>query len=376
LRLEASSLKIAMASAYFALMSGGGEYYTLYLSRALRKLGHEIEIVCGKDIFGRHIPLSDEFPLHLVPQVYALRQLAMKYPKLSPFLWRVHEHQYAYNCRKYLADRYDVVHVHDPGSLIAVASARPTGASVATLHGRPAARLKKFLKRLDGIIAVSEDVASNLRGMGFDPVVVTPGVDFEIFHPMGADRCRRELGLDGRVILFVGRLNRLKGLEYLIAAMKKVNERFENARLVIVGDGPLEESCRELSSSHGIADSVIFKGRVSHTDLPKFYVAADVLVLPSFYESFSMVVLEAMASGCPVVTTRNVQAVMAMGDEASEVISAGDSDAIASSVTAILADEALAADMRGKGFEFVKTFDWTTRAVQVEQIYDEVTGRR
>ena len=365
-------MKIAMASAYFALMSGGGEYYTLYLSRALRKLGHEIEIVCGKDIFGRHIPLSDEFPLHLVPQVYALRQLAMKYPKLSPFLWRVHEHQYAYNCRKYLADRYDVVHVHDPGSLIAVASARPTGASVATLHGRPAARLKKFLKRLDGIIAVSEDVASNLRGMGFDPVVVTPGVDFEIFHPMGADRCRRELGLDGRVILFVGRLNRWKGLEYLIASMKEVNECFKNARLVIVGDGPLEELCRELSSSYGLADSVIFKGRVSHLDLPKFYAAADVLVLPSFYESFSMVILEAMACGCPVVTTRNVQAVMTFGDEALGVVSAGDSDAIASSVKAILADEALAADMRRRGFKFAKTFDWMMRAVQVEQIYHEV----
>lgn len=369
-------MKIAMASAYFALMSGGGEYYTLYLSRALRKLGHEIEIICGKDIFGRYVPLSGEFPLHLVPQVFALRQLAMKYSKLGPFLWRVHEHQYAHSCRKYIEDRYDVVHVHDPGSLIAVASARPTGASVATLHGRPAARLRKFLKRLDKIVAVSEDVASFLRGMGFDPVVITPGVDFEIFHPIEADRCRRELGLDGRVILFVGRLNPWKGLEYLIAAMKNVNECFRNASLVIVGDGPLEESCRQLSSSHGISDSVIFKGRVSHTDLPKYYAAADVLVLPSFYESFSMVVLEAMACGCPVVTTRNVQAVMAMGDEASEVIPPGDSDAIASSVTGILADEALAADMRRRGFEFVKNFDWMTRAVQVEQVYNEVTRRK
>lgn len=369
-------MKIAMASAYFALMSGGGEYYTLYLSRELRKLGHEIEIICGKDVLGRHIPLSDEFPLHLVPQVFALRQLAMKYPKLSPLLWRVHEQQYAHSCRKYMADRYDVVHVHDPGSLIAVASAAPMGASVATLHGRPAARLRKYLKRLGGIIAVSEDVASVLRGMSFDPVVITPGVDFEVFHPMDADKCRRELGLDGPVILFVGRLNRLKGLEYLIAAMKKVNECFRNVSLIIVGDGPLEKLCRELSSAHGIADSVVFKDRVSHKDLPKFYAAADVLVLPSFYESFSMVVLEAMACGCPVVTTRNVQAVMAMGNEESKVISAGDSDAIASSVAAILADESLAADMRRKSFEFVKNFDWMTRAVQFEQIYNEVTSRK
>jgi len=138
--------------------------------------------------------------------------------------------------------------------------------------------------------------------------VVPFGVNTATFKTLRPDRARRRLGLDksAALILFVGRFVSIKGLERLLAAVALVAEPENIMLLLIGGDGAGADTTvrlRSLADHLGIGDRVQFIGRVAHADLPDYYNAADLLVLPSYYESFGLVVLEALASGTPVVAT-------------------------------------------------------------------------
>jgi D-inositol-3-phosphate glycosyltransferase len=110
-----------------------------------------------------------------------------------------------------------------------------------------------------------------------------------------------------KIILYVGRIERLKGLDILLTAISLLEER-SDVRLLVVGGSPVRD--RELdrlksgAARLGIADMVTFTGSVPQSELPTYYSAADVFVLPSHYESFGLAALEAMACGIPIVVSR------------------------------------------------------------------------
>jgi len=138
--------------------------------------------------------------------------------------------------------------------------------------------------------------------------VVPFGVDTATFKALRSDTARVRLGLDksAALILFVGRFVPIKGLERLLTAVALVSEPENIELLLIGGDGAGADATirlRSLADHLGIGDRVHFVGRVAHADLPDYYNAADLLVLPSYYESFGLVVLEALSSGTPVVAT-------------------------------------------------------------------------
>ena len=142
-----------------------------------------------------------------------------------------------------------------------------------------------------------------------DRISIVPcGVDLSLFRPLDMGEARRKLGLNGeRLILYVGRIEPLKGLDLLCraAAMLEPDEPFKV--LIVGGDPDSEEEVsevRNLGQGLGIADSLQFMGRIDQDALPFYYSAADVCVVPSYYESFSLVALEAMACGTPVVGFR------------------------------------------------------------------------
>jgi D-inositol-3-phosphate glycosyltransferase len=138
--------------------------------------------------------------------------------------------------------------------------------------------------------------------------VVPCGVNLERFRPMDKARARQLLGFspEEAIVLFVGRFAPLKGIERLLAAATRLEEP-RRLRLVLVGgngDGtPESHQVRHLSEAYRIQDSVTLAGRVAQGQLPPYYSAADVLVVPSYYESFGLVALESLACGTPVVAT-------------------------------------------------------------------------
>jgi D-inositol-3-phosphate glycosyltransferase len=137
------------------------------------------------------------------------------------------------------------------------------------------------------------------------------GVDTDLFVPGDRAEARGRLGLDDRpVLLWVGRLAPIKGLDTLLDAVARLRTTHVGVRLLIVGgdaDEPSnghEASLRQRIDRLGLNDAVRFIGPQPQSVLPLYYVASDVTVLPSYYESFGMVALEAMACGSPVIASR------------------------------------------------------------------------
>jgi D-inositol-3-phosphate glycosyltransferase len=136
--------------------------------------------------------------------------------------------------------------------------------------------------------------------------VIPCGVDLNLFQPFDRASARSQLSLaaNAELLLYVGRFAPLKGLDGLVDALRDLKPRYPHLRMMVVGgDGPQATSTRTLEQlvyRNGLSSCVDFAGRVDQDCLPPYYSAADVLVLPSHYESFGLVVLEALACGTPV----------------------------------------------------------------------------
>jgi D-inositol-3-phosphate glycosyltransferase len=136
--------------------------------------------------------------------------------------------------------------------------------------------------------------------------IVPCGVNMELFQPVARNVARQRLGLNNeKTLVFVGRLDPLKGVERLVEAVPHLGDS-PGLKLIIIGgdessSGEVEKLC-QLSSSLGIRDKVNFRGTVKQTELPYYYSAADICVVPSYYESFGLVALEALSCGTPVVS--------------------------------------------------------------------------
>ena len=228
-------------------------------------------------------------------------------------------------------ERYDLVHSHYwLSGLAGIEVSRGLGVPhVATFHtlamlklqARPgeresARRIRAetaVLGSVDGVVVSTRGEADEIaRLYGVDPgrlAVVAPGVDLDLFRPVDRAESRRRLGIsEDCVVLYVGRLEPLKGLDILVRAVADL-QMADATRLVVVGGGDrgsdgIARQLGRLARSLGIGERVTFAGAVPQSDLPTYYGSANVLVLPSHYESFGMVALEAMACGTPVVVSR------------------------------------------------------------------------
>ena len=180
----------------------------------------------------------------------------------------------------------------------------------------PAERLeaeRRLVHSVDRIVAATEHERQLLRQVFRVPrprVAVIPlGVDLEQFRPRDKAAARAELGRpEGeRLLLAVGRIEPLKGFDILIRALAEMTERERVSLLVVGGDeraAPEFARLRAVAQEVGVADRVQFPGAIPHPRLAVHYNAAELVVVPSFYESFGLVALEAMASGLPVVASR------------------------------------------------------------------------
>ena len=165
----------------------------------------------------------------------------------------------------------------------------------------------------DRIVAFSgheRDAMARLYGADPSRVMLAPcGVDLAKFRPLDQKEVRSRLGLNGeKVLLYVGRVEPLKGLDLLVETAAQMEAGEHNVRMMVVGGGgpgePETDRVRRLAEERQVDGLIDFVGRVAHDELPLYYNAADVCVVPSYYESFGLVALESMACGTPVVASR------------------------------------------------------------------------
>ena len=218
-----------------------------------------------------------------------------------------------------------------------------------------------------------------LCGADPDIINVVPcGVDLDLFMPMDKEVSRRKLGLrqGERIILFVGRIEPLKGIDILISAAAQLHED-ENFRVLIVGgDDRTEQRVAELRAHAerlGVDHHISWVGAVPHEDLPDYYNAADVCVVPSYYESFGLVAIESMACGTPVVASRVGGLTTTISDgETGYLIPWRCPEPFAERLELLLDNDELRASFGQAAREAVQRFRWANVADAVAAMYDEL----
>jgi glycosyltransferase involved in cell wall biosynthesis len=182
------------------------------------------------------------------------------------------------------------------------------GTDVHTLAAGPLAdKLRWALRGARAVVGPSRPLVERAIELGADPRharVIPNGIDAELFHPRDRLEARRALDVpqEGKQILFVGRLEPQKGTDELLVAFEALRAKRPDARLVMIGDGVSRSAHEQLVRERGLP--VLFAGWQSHAEVADWLAASDVLALPSWAEGTPNVVLEALASGRPVVATR------------------------------------------------------------------------
>jgi starch synthase len=280
----------------------------------------------------------------------------------------------------------DIIHAHSYGQFPtfagSLASALDHSILIVTPHsdaGRPSWSKRQFdrvvprltLKAATRVIAVSEHEAACLLRMGVarDRIRVIPnGVDVEEFAGVGTRRDR-----EGLVGLFVGRLDPdQKGLDVLIRAMAML-PRSPPLRLRLVGeDWGGAELLRQLAQRLGVADRLSYIGKLSRSELVKEFAEADFLVLPSRFEPFGVVILEAMAAGLPVIASRvgGIPEIVAEG-RTGLLVEPDSPDALAESLEHLSQDESLRHSMGRAARERVEEYAWDSIVPRILSVFVE-----
>ncbi len=299
-------MRIAFITEHFYPYTGGISEHTFYLAQSLAR-EHDVLVFAPLYSGIRYVPLPER-PLFRIIRTGK----AAFFPANGSLTAFTYTPKTLFRLRDYLKTGFDVVHIQ--GSVVPTmplfsAVLNTDAIKVVTYHAHHGKSigytffkpvLQKALSMVHGHIAVSQAAKATIqRHFELENVHIIPnGVDIKRFTPYGE---KVEKFADGKFnVLFVGRLEKRKGLKVLLESLKDVEN--EKIRLIIAGDGPLLKKYE--GAAQNLKVDVVFVGKVSPLTLSALYRSADVLVAPSIKgESFGIVLLEAMASGVPVIAS-------------------------------------------------------------------------
>lgn len=222
-----------------------------------------------------------------------------------------------------------------------------------------------------------EHEVSSLFQLPRDKVYVIPnGVDMQKFKAKKENATGRlkQSPNNEKIIFYIGRLVREKGVQVLLAAGPQIFAAVPDARIVIAGTGPMERELKRQAHDTGIGHKVTFAGYVSDQMRAELYAKAAVAVFPSLYEPFGIVALEGMASGTPVVVsdTGGLAEIVTHGENGLKALP-GNVDSVAGNIIALLKDEQLARKIAENGRALVKeVYDWKQIAAKTAEVYSTV----
>jgi glycosyltransferase involved in cell wall biosynthesis len=370
-------------------LTGGGGYHVYNLARELVRKGVNVTVFT---LNKGHASLlaKTEVEIHFgkvkvvrVPAFYIPKTTYAIAPQLVPLL---------------LKEDADIIHTHGyqffPSDVALLASKIKKSPLVLTLHGFPrdfdklSHRAyftffgKEILRTASKIISVSQRVAYEFRSIGVpeEKITLVPnGVDLEEYKQLpSGDLFRKRLDIkeDERMLLTIGRLEKIKGFQYLIKALPSIIKEVGSTKLVIAGpEFSYGSELKQLVEETNVRDNVIFYGPINGKEKFEAFSAADIVTIPSLYEGFGILLLEAMAAGKPLIATSTGAAPEIIQNGKNGIlVNPGDSEDLAGKVIKLLSDERLMSFISQESRKTVEAFDWEKVSEHIHKLYIDCLG--
>ncbi|NUQ84216.1 MAG: glycosyltransferase [Anaerolineales bacterium] len=386
--------------------TGGMNVYVRELTRQLGQMGIHVDVFTRSQ--DEHVPhvLHDLGYGNRVVHVPAGPETPLPKQELADYIPEFVEGVRAFACEKGI--KYDIIHSHYWMSGLAAASLSDLWAGAPIIHmfhtlGEMKNRVartdaeregeyringeRQVLRRANRVVVATLAELTQLRFLykadTSKLVVIPPGVDVSHFYPIPSDEAKMYVGLkpEDRMVLFVGRIEPLKGVDTLIQAMccLQLKDKRRPVHLAIIGGDPsasreqmtaemarLQKLCDELA----MGQTVVFLGMRDQDKLPYYYSAAEVLVMPSHYESFGMVALEAMACGTPVIASEvGGLAYLVRDGETGFTIPDQEPEKLCEKISWLLNDPELHESMSRRAVEYAQDYAWEKIAKQIVETY-------
>lgn len=391
--------------------SGGQGIYLRYLSRSLRDLGHEIDVVSGPPypdlddgIRLIKLPSLDLYSMSSVQRLFIDPRKLNTFPSLAEWLGTISGYfsePLAFGMRAYGLirnsedNKYDIIHdnqtlaygvlkiqelgypvvetIHHPVTIdrdLAIKSATSLKDKLGLKRWFSFINMQiKVARRLSHIITVSQTASRHIAdtfGISEDKLrVIYNGIDTDIFSP--SPKVNR---LENRLLVVISRDTAVKGLRYMLEALAVLRQK-HNLELIVVAKGTDNSTTQKLISNLGIRDYVKFIDEIDTAELINQYRLASVVVIPSIYEGFGLPAAEAMACGVPVVSTTAGALPEVVGD-AGILVPSADTKALAEAISALVVSPNKRKHLSEMGRKrIVQMFNWRNTAQRTADVYAE-----
>jgi D-inositol-3-phosphate glycosyltransferase len=382
--------------------AGGQNVYVRQVGEALAKLGWQVDMFTRKtreddETIVQHSPHCRTIRLIAGPQEFVPRDRLFEFMPAFVEAFQTYQAKYHYPLihTNYWMSAWVGLQVKKTHNVQLIHTYHSLGAiKYQAVPNRPAiahTRLEveqQILEQSNCIVATSPQEQEALRTL-VSPLghieVIPCGTDIENFQAIPKSEARSQLGFkpDEQIALYVGRFDPRKGIETLVRACAQLKAN-PDLRLVIVGgsdptqpDGQERLRIGAIVEVLGLAKQTTFVGRVGHDRLPLYYTAADVCVIPSHYEPFGLVAIEAMACGTPVVASAvGGLKFSIVPEETGLLVPPQNVEAFAEAIQRILSDELWAKKLRKQASERVqRNFSWSGVAAQLSDLYRRVLAQ-
>jgi glycosyltransferase involved in cell wall biosynthesis len=388
-------MKIAQVNVYFhPLMVGGAEWYVYNLSKELVKRGHEVHVYTVDTYKGRKVLPRDE----VVDGINVHRMPLWLDISYRVKIWK--------GLQKSLTNGgFDIIHTYDYGQLHSYVSAKagkkigcPVALTVFDVHSMiPRSLGKRFLislfdkyvarftlKNATKILLRAPNLVDSLTRMGASPgkIVITPsGVEDVALEPADRSAFTQKYGILGKpIVLYLGRLNPMKGPQHLIMASHSILAKHPETAFIFVGpdQNNYRNKLTQLGRNLGVLDHLVFTGPIYDFETKmQAFAASDVFVLPSGYEGTSQAIFGAMAQARPIVATNRGGIPFQIGHEQEGLlVEYANERALASAILRLLDDNEFAIGLGLKAKEKVKSFTYSILANQIENIYFDMAKNK
>ncbi len=367
-------MKILFFHRWVGVHGGGTETHLKMLAFKLKELGHDVEILTregnelkeNKDIKVWRIPKTlfespysyEDFRVYIYTFIYMI--------KAALFLLYL----------KYIKKKnYDVVSVHFTVEALIMRILKPLlkWPYVFILEGYTDHEAKEA-KHADAVVGISMDEIKRVKEKyGYEPIFIPIGIEKKKFQSKAKSIKNEYCKKNEKFVLTLCRIEPRKDIPTLIEAIDIIvnKKKYTDAKFIIVGEGISSNKIKEMIKDKNLTKYAIMVGRIDDKDVPSYYKSADLFVLPTLYEGFGIVFIEAMCFGVPIIST-NISAVPEVVGNAGILIEPKNPELLANTILKVLKNERLLKELSNNAKKRIKLYDWDNLIKKYEAVYKSV----